>query len=1376
MAREQVPLPLQSWIKWVLHGHEQRACPFLNGRASNAPRVCAWPSRLELELDDAGGSFRQHWQLHADAEVALPGDTKHWPLDVTRGQQALAVRDAGAPRVRLPTGEHVVSGRFAWSSLPELLQIPRATGIVSLSLRGQAIANPRRDAQGRLWLQKRASQAANDESRVQVVVHRRVVDEIPLRLITRVELRVSGAGREVVFDRALPGGFVPMSLRSPLPARVDPDGSLRVQVRPGTWVLELDARHDGPARELTAPSERGEGAGAEVEDLWDRDEVWVFEARPQLRRVEIEGGTLLDPSRTTLPQEWRRFPAYLMQPGQSIRLVEQRRGDANPAPDSLHLQRELWLDFDGAGYTLRDEITGEIRRSSRLEVRPGIELGRASLNGEDQVITRLEGSASEGIESPRGSIRIAADSRTKGDEPLSAVGWDHDFESLAATLHLPPGWRLFHASGVDRATSTWLNRWTLLDLFFVFVIAIAVFRLCGPLWGGLALVTLTLSYTEPAAPQMAWIAVLIGEGLSRAGSVLGRFDRYLRGYRFAAMITLVLVAIPFGVREVRVGIYPALAHQAGTAGFEAAPPPGSPAQKKMEREAPQGLATVADAEKHTSAESFLQFDLKSSSSRAGRSRRERRYALDPNAAVTTGPGLPNWSWERVSLAWSGPVERTQQLGFVFIPPWLNRLLAFLRVALVAALVARLLWSEVSAAGARFHRSSGAAVASGLFFAPLSSLLFALSVVGTPSQSQAYDVTPEVLAELRERLLASPDCHPQCASIPRLAVDASGTQLTLRIEVDLVAGSAVPLPGGARSWLPAVVSVDGAETSALHRSSDGVLWINLAAGRHQIVARGPLGDRDQVDLPLPMRPHHVVSRLRGWELHGVHEDGEVESNLRLSRLRDAQTGSQRGARNELDPGEIPPFVRVVRSLELDLEWRLTTRVVRMTPDDRAVVLEVPLLEGEDATTDRIRVEAGKALVSMAPGESEVVWTSTLEQRPELVLRAPDAVPWIETWRLDVNPIWHVDAVGIPPIHQPSAAGARQQEWRPWPGEQVVLSIRRPAAVPGPTLTIDASKLVLQPGLRSTDAELRLRIRSSRGAEHVVTLPEGGSLQRVEVGGVALPVRQQGRKVVLNLRPGSQDVMLRWQEPRGIGAGLIYRSSVVALGAPSVNAEVEIRPSVGRWILLVGGPRLGPAVLFWSLLFVLAGVAYGLGRVPTTPLRFPHWLLLGVGLTQVSVPAAAIVVAWLLALGWRRERAGALADRAFDLLQILLVVLSVTALVLLLSSIERGLLGNPEMQIAGNGSSAEVLIWYRDRILDSPPDCWVLSVPIVVYRLAMLAWALWIAQAVVGWLRWGWECMNEGGLWRPFRKQRTDNGVLGSARDNSQNNSHEHVPDS
>jgi len=91
-----------------------------------------------------------------------------------------------------------------------------------------------------------------------------------------------------------------------------------------------------------------------------------------------------------------------------------------------------------------------------------------------------------------------------------------------------------------------------------------------------------------------------------------------------------------------------------------------------------------------------------------------------------------------------------------------------------------------------------------------------------------------------------------------------------------------------------------------------------------------------------------------------------------------------------------------------------------------------------------------------------------------------------------------------------------------------------------------------------------------------------------------------------------------------------------------------------------------------------------------------------------------------------------------------------LVLLFVAIQQGLLGSPDMQIAGNGSSQGQLRWYADRTAAELPRAWVFSAPLMVYRLAMLAWAVWAAVALVSrWLPWGWESFGEGGLWRRLR---------------------------
>ncbi|MEW6777398.1 MAG: hypothetical protein AB1405_13970, partial [Bdellovibrionota bacterium] len=52
----------------------------------------------------------------------------------------------------------------------------------------------------------------------------------------------------------------------------------------------------------------------------------------------------------------------------------------------------------------------------------------------------------------------------------------------------------------------------------------------------------------------------------------------------------------------------------------------------------------------------------------------------------------------------------------------------------------------------------------------------------------------------------------------------------------------------------------------------------------------------------------------------------------------------------------------------------------------------------------------------------------------------------------------------------------------------------------------------------------------------------------------------------------------------------------------------------------------------------------------------------------------------------------------------------------------------------------------RVAGEMPRPWVLSAPILLYRLAMLAWALWLAFALLRWLRWGWDCLTAGGGWR------------------------------
>lgn len=1344
LLRDDVPEPLLPWIDWVLHGREEAACPFLDG---SGERRCAWPARLALALDERGGRFTQSWRMDARAWVPLPGDARRWPQDVTiDGDPAPVAPQGGVPGVFLDAGDYGVAGAFLWDALPESLPVPVETGLLSLELRGAVVPAPERDGGGTLWLERRAQpDAVND--RLELAAHRMVVDDVPLLLVTRIELGVSGKSREEVLGKVLPDGFVPLSLDSPLPARVEPDSRLRVQVRPGTWVLTLTARGVGPRDEITRPAPDGP---------WpDGDEIWAFQARPELRQVSVQNRAAVDPQQTTLPEEWKHLPAWRLPVGESLRLVERGRGVPPPPPDRLTLARELWLDFDGGGYTVTDDITGTLARSWRLEMAAPAVPGRVALDGRDVFITRGEGGRA-GVELRRGPVVVSADSRIEGDvSEIAATGWDVEFLAAAGTLHLPPGWRLLYADGADEITPTWVGSFALHHVFLILVVVLAAWRLLGWVWAVVALLTLGLSVVEPGAPRWAWLVVLAAEALVRLLRE-GRVRRLARVVRGGAAVALVVLAALFVAADLQAGLFPAAAKGATSLR----------AQLDVARLLPEGESDEAEAggwdepAEPMAAEPFApspspaagfpaagppRTPMEHARRRSLSSGAEDALDFDPDIPVQTGPGLP--SWERhnstVHLRWTSPIAPGQPLRLCLLGPTLNLVLAFLRSGLVALFVLGLLRfpKGVWPRRPRVARPTLAALAA-----------LALLAVAPAARAQALP-PPDLLQDLADRLTEPPECAPTCASIQRMALEIGPQSFAARLEVSAAAATAVPLPGRAPDVVADLVLLDDEPAPALLRDAAGVLWIALPAGLHEVRVSGRLPARDSVPLALPRPPRHVTAAVTGWRLDGLHEDGVADDTLVLSRAArgDAEAGAPPTA---LQPSALPPFVRVERTLLLGLRWRARTTVVRVSPLAAPVVLDVPLLPGESVTTAGIRVAEGKAQIQLAPGEGVVTWESVLDERPyldgvaPLRLSAAAAPSWTEVWRLDVAPLWHVALSGIPAVRQFDGDGARRPEWRPWPGEEVAIVVTRPEGLPGQALTVDSSRLELTPGSRSTAALLSLTLRSSFAGEHAIHLPEGAELESLSLDGVPLPARQEGTTVVLPLARGAQTFQLAWRQPEGIAA--LLRTPAIDVGAPGVNADVVVTLPDDRWVLAAGGPSLGPAVQAWALLVVALLVALALGRTRATPLRWWHWALLGFGLLEAPFYAGPLVVAWLLALGWRARRPD-LRPLAFDLRQVLLAALTAAALLVLGAAVMRGLALHPDMGIAGNDSTSLLLRWTADRTGSDLPQAWVFSLPLWVFRVVLLAWALWLVVALVGWLRWGQRTFGEGGLWRSLRSQ-------------------------
>jgi hypothetical protein len=1361
--RASVPRALQDWIPWALDGAEERVCPAVGGSA-----VCLWPGRVRLEATASGARFSIEAHAERALDLPLPGGARRWPLDVTLdGAPAVVLGRSDLPVVRLPAGDHRLEGRFAWERLPDALAVPAAFALLELSVEGRAVALPRRDESGLLLL-RQADAGAGEGEKVQLKVFRRVADGMPPWVETRVVFDVSGRARELALSGALVADTAPVAVSGELPARLDADGRLRVQVRAGTFTVTVLARVKGRGDKLMPPAPLAP---------WPTQEVWVFAAAERLRQVELGGATPMDPSRTDLPDEWRALPAFLLEPGGALAIRELRRGEPEAAPDRITLRRTLWLDQSGRGFTARDEMRGRLGRTSRLDLRAPGELGRVTLDGAGQLVTRAAPDGAAGVEVRAAELKLEADSRLPGAGALPAVGWDVSVQSLSAELRVPPGWRLLAATGVDSAPGSWAAGWDLYAFFFVILTAVAADRVLGRRWGLLALAALVALHGETGAPRFVWL-YLVG-ALALAGAAPpGRLRALARAALGLGLLVLVLTLIPFAVTQVRSGLFPqslipyawdsgpvarlgrAFKRPESVAGIAmldenapVSPPPAAMAPQASE-EALRSQGYVTEARQDKAGAARREANVLSYSQEA----LQKAYAPDPHAVIQTGAGVPAWHWDTYGLAWSGPVAKEQTLRLYLLSPGVNLLLALLRVALAALLALRVfaaVWPALAARLPWLGPPPPAAPEPPDAPPPAAVAVLALLALFAPSSAHAQDAeppslasqaglvpSPELLAELRARLTRAAACAPHCVTTSRLHLAVEGGDLRLSAEVHAGALAAWPVPGPAASFVPRGVTLDGRPAEArLVRLADGFLHLRVEPGVHRVELRGPLPLRDSLTLQFGQPPRRVTASTPGWQVDGLRDDGSADASVQLSRrlATPAAAGTS---------GSYEPWLEVTRVLDIGVSWSVETSVRRVSPPGEPIVVKVPLLKGMLVTDGERQVKDGEVLVTLGRTETEARWSATLEavEGASVTLKAPEGKPWSEVWSVRCGPVWQCALEGLPPVGR-FQDGQLAPEFRPWPGESLTLTFRRPQGAPGRSVTVDAARLSVTPGLRLEDGTLLLSVRASRPSPLTLTLPEGAEVQSLKVKDVDRPIRPDGRKLTVTLDVGAQNVSVAWR--RSGGLGLVHRVAGVELSEAAVNNEVSLRLPEGRWLLLTGGPSWGPSVLFWGYLVCIVALAYVLARVPRSPLSARAWVLLALGLSQVPLVAAALVAGWFLALAWRQDR---VLERAWrhNLVQLALVVWTLVALGVLYAGVYQGLLLRPDMQVAGGGGTDTLLRWYQDRTSGALPRPWVLSLPLWTYRLVMLAWSLWLALSLVRWLRWGWASFSSGALWQPLRR--------------------------
>lgn len=705
-----IPAPLQPWVNWAMQGHEMLACPVEQGSVQK--RACIWPERLELNIEGRQAHFVQVVTVYgATAPVQLPGEAGSWPTAVRnrQGQTLTVTGPATAPQVWLPAGQHILSGTLQWPASPQRVRVPQQTGLLVIRADGQTI-QPTLDSEQQVWLKERRTGVDREAmaDTLGTLIRRQIDDAIPRRIITHYELNVGGLPREITLPATLLAGTVPQRLTSSLPARLYPDGRLQVQIRPGTWQLEVEALQMEPAQALKLPADAPEA------------EVWSYRSHNDLHVTQVEGVRAVDAQQAHVPAGWKSLPAYQVGRNDTFGLRTQTRGQQHPQASALKLQRTWWLDFDGQGLTQKDELQGTMSAPWRLKLQGPARLGHARSAYTALPIGILTGAAPAGsTDTPAPGIevrqkelelttlaRLDTGTSLLGSIELPANGWNTVLGEVEASLQLPPGWTLMAASGVDHVSpATWTSRWRLYDFFFMLLISLAAFQLLKPLPASIVMLAALLSWYDHELACYLLIALLVLLACRRVAPAGSAAARWIHGASRAAAVLMLLVLLPFAVNEVRLMIYPVLEHHEAWNGERyASYAPERPTTRarmkaaQMRREAVDALdeGGLEDADTRPDAEDgTLAGSLAMSSAPALRSGKvaaddvarllndrdgmARLSRQRPIMTVQTGPGEPAWSWNRHTLLLQGDVQPGQTLSLQLLSPWGTRILKVVRL-------------------------------------------------------------------------------------------------------------------------------------------------------------------------------------------------------------------------------------------------------------------------------------------------------------------------------------------------------------------------------------------------------------------------------------------------------------------------------------------------------------------------------------------------------------------------------------------------------------------------------------------------------------------------------------------------------------------------
>ena len=1339
---------IESVKKWIVENSDIKYhAPHIFNNYKQSQLLWYTPANISVKGNTITFSFNVDVYSDSLITVELPGDATNWPFSVkVNSKEQPIIRNSNSPVILLKRGTYKISGLFNLKKLPNQLTVPSGIGIIRLRVDGKNIDYPMFE-NGKVQLKKNTTFRGSSQNNLTARLYRRVNDGVPTTVTTVVKLTVTGKAREVNLGVVTVDSTELISLKSIIPAMINGNGELKVQVKPGIWIITFDSRY------LYDPQVFGYRQNKN--SIKVENEIWSFSQDRSFRSFNFSGAAQVDPKQVQIPTSWRNLPTFVLNSGDSL-VLHKIENYQRKSEDKLTLNRDMFLDFSGKGYTVLDKISGTIANDGSLFMIPPYMIGSIKNNGRDELIITVD--SSNGINLKEGKVNLTVSSRVgnvKGAIPI--VGYNKNVGSESITLLLPPGWDLFHAKGIDIVSGSRVSKWTLWDLFLVLLVTVLIYKIGGVKWSVGSFFMFILLYHFKGMPKLLLLNIAISV-LILVNLGIGKFRNFVKNYSILSLILIAVSLIPFSVQLIRSVIYPSLDSSNGSYRYSYVQGKKSGVDDVLGSIRRGGGSNLKIREQRSSSIHKEVDKLDGAPSTRPIQRATNSYdkdirSISRNEKVQTGPGIPTWSWNSYQLVWDGTVLQSGRFKLFLISPFMNAMGKVLGLILLIALFIKLSLIVNNTESCKDEKK-------GVPLTPSSIVL--LLILCIPSLSSAQSYPPQYLfnklnKSVTDSLNRVPSFYPHSAEVRNGEITAQDNRVTLSMWISSYDTVAFPIIVRGQKNLPISIKVNGKESGTINSFNTNAINQTLPCytallnkGINKVEVNWVVDD-NSLEIDFATKVHNIKVATKKWSYEGI-ENGSVQGNKVVLTKRVISK-----SKNELIQPTFKPFFKIKRNFYFGYRQTVTTTIQRVTPLSVPVTVTFPKITGETFISTNVTVDSDSISVSFPANVNRITLNSQLPMVNTLTLLAPNSYNYSEEWHIDYDSRFKVTTKGV------NSLLGRNRSWKVTPKDTLFVSISKPEPMAGKSYTIKNVKVSIEDGRNRRDTKVELNVTSSLGGNIWAKLPKGISLKYLRLNGIEQAITEREDTLFMPINPGSNTIEFSYSQNRGIS--IVSKSDSILLSDSSTNIATTYKANRSRWILFLRGPLFGPSILVWSVIVTMFIVAVALSKYVKSDITLADWVILFIGIASIHYLSVVPFVLTVILLS-RREQTRIDSTTKwweFNILQVFLATIAILSLIILVFMIPTGLIGLPRMSIVGNGSSSYLFNWYQDRAGQLLPIVSVYSLPMWFYRVLRLVWSIWLSIKIISWIKWEWKAFSNGGVWLKNPNKKSDTKEVSSIKE-------------